>query len=70
MSKLIINALLADAQAQETKAVANLNNYFTHPDIVAECKKLLKDIAEARELREVVNSIQPTENNSESNNNQ
>ncbi len=77
MSKLIINALLADAQAQETKAVANLNNYFTnpagigeHPDIVAECKKLLKDIAEARELREVVNSIQPSENNSESNNNQ
>jgi|TARA_R100000030_G_scaffold34674_1_gene25880 hypothetical protein len=77
MSKLIINALLADAQAQETKAVANLNNYFTnpagigeHPDIVAECKKLLKDIAEARELREVVNSIQPTENKSESNNNQ
>ncbi len=64
MSQLIINALLADAQAKETKAVANLNNYFTspagigeHPDVVTECKKLVQEIAEARELREVINSI-------------
>ena len=47
MSKLITNALLLDAQAQEAKAIANLQNYMTnsagigeHPDIVAECKKL------------------------------
>ena len=64
MSQLIINALLADSQAQEAKAIANLNNYFTnpagigeHPDIVEECKKLVKQVAEARELRETVQSI-------------
>ena len=61
MSKLIMNALVLDAQAQEAKAIANLQNYMTnsagigeHPDIVAECKKLVKDIAEARELLETV----------------
>jgi hypothetical protein len=64
MSQLIINALLADSQAQEAKAIANLNNYLTnaagigeHPDIVEECKKLVKSVAEARELRETVQSI-------------
>ena len=64
MSQLIINALLADATAQEAKAVANLNNYFSnpagigeHPDIVAECKKLVKEVAEARELKETLNNL-------------
>ena len=64
MSQLIINALLADAVAQETKAVANLNNYFNnsagigeHPDIVAECKKLIKEVAEAREMKETVQAL-------------
>ena len=64
MSKLITNALLLDAQAQEAKAIANLQNYMTnsagigeHPDIVEECKKLVKDIAEARELAETVKSF-------------
>ena len=64
MSQLIINALLADATAQETKAIANLNNYFSnpagigeHPDIVTECKKLVKEVAEARELKETLNSL-------------
>ena len=64
MSKLITNALLLDAQAQEAKAIANLQNYMTnsagigeHPDIVAECKKLVKDIAEARELANTIKSL-------------
>jgi len=59
-----MNALLLDAQAQEAKAIANLQNYMSnpagigeHPDIVIECKKLVKDIAEARELIETVNSF-------------
>ena len=64
MSKLIMNALVLDAQAKEAKAIANLQNYMTtpagigeHPDIVEECKKLVKDIAEAREMIETVNSL-------------
>ena len=64
MSKQIMNALLLDAQAQEAKAVANLQNYMTnsagigeHPDIVEECKKLVKDIAEARDQAETVKSL-------------
>jgi len=64
MSQQIMNALLLDAQAQEAKAIANLQNYMTnsagigeHPDIVEECKKLVKDIAEARELAETVKSF-------------
>ena len=64
MSKQIMNALLLDAQAQEAKAVANLQNYMTnsagigeHPEIVEECKKLVKDIAEARDQAETVKSL-------------
>ena len=64
MSKLIMNALVLDAQAKEAKAIANLQNYMLnaagigeHPDIVEECKKLVKDIAEAREMIETVNSL-------------
>ena len=64
MSKLIMNALVLDAQAKEAKAIANLQNYMLnaagigeHPDIVEECKKLIKDIAEAREMIETVNSL-------------
>ena len=64
MSKLIMNALVLDAQAKEAKAIANLQNYMLnaagigeHPDIVEECKKLVKDIAEAREIIETVNSL-------------
>ena len=72
MSQLIMNALLAEANAKEAKAIANLNAYMTnaagigeHPDVVAECSKLVKDIAEARELKETVTNLV-----SESNNNQ
>ena len=64
MSKQIMNALLLDAQAQEAKALANLQNYMSnpvgigeHPDIVEECKKLVKDIAEAREQADTVKSL-------------
>jgi len=64
MSKLIMSALVAEADAQETKAIANLQNYMSnpagigeHPDIVAECSKLVKEIASARELKETVQDI-------------
>ena len=64
MSQLIMNALLKQAEAKEAKAIANLNNYMTnpagigeHPDIVEECNKLVKDIAEAREMSETLRSL-------------
>ena len=64
MSKLIMSALIAEADASETKAVANLQNYMSnsagigeHPDVVEECSKLVKEIAAARELRETVQSL-------------
>ena len=64
MSQLIMNALVAEANAKEAKAIANLNTYLTysvgvgeHPDVVAECGKLIKEIAEAKEIRETVEAI-------------
>ena len=64
MSKMIVDALLAEATAQEAKAMANLNVYINnpvgvgeHPDVVAECKQLIQAVQEARELRETVNSL-------------
>ena len=64
MSQLIMNALIAEADAKETKAIANLQNYMSnsagigeHPDVVVECSKLVKEIAGARELRETVQSL-------------
>ena len=64
MSKLIIDALIAEAKAKEIKAMANLQNYLSnpagigeHPDIVEECMKLVKDIAEAREIASTVTSL-------------
>ena len=70
MSQLILNALLAEANAKEAKAIANLQNYMSnpagigeHPDIVAECMKLVKHIAEAREIKETVNSLVEQSNN-------
>ena len=63
-TQLIMNAIIAEANALEAKAIANLQNYMNnpagigeHPDIVAECSKLIKDIAQAREMRETVHSI-------------
>lgn len=64
MKGTIIKALRLEAEAQEAKAVANLKNYFNnpagigeHPDIVTECRKLVKEIAEARELIETIKSL-------------
>ena len=55
MSKLIVQALMLEAQAKEAKALANLQNYMSnaagigeHPDVVEECSKLVKEIAEAK----------------------
>ena len=60
----IIKALRLEAEAQEAKAVAKLKNYFNnsvgigeHPDIVTECRKLVKEIAEAREFIEAIKSL-------------
>jgi len=64
MSQLIMNAIIAEANAKEAKAVANLHVFMgnavgigEHPDVVAECMKLVKDIAEASEIKETVNKI-------------
>ena len=64
MSQLIMNALIKEAEAKEAKALANLNNYMQnaagigeHPDVVAECGKLIKDVAEANEIKETVNKL-------------
>jgi hypothetical protein len=66
LSNLILNALLKDAQAQEAKAITILQNYFEnsagigeHPDIVEECKKQVKDVAEAREIIDTINAMIP-----------
>ena len=64
MSNLILNAVIAQAQAKESKAIANLQNYLSnpvgvgeHPDVVEECNKLIQDIAEAKETVKTVNSL-------------
>ena len=64
MSQLIMNAVVAEAEAKESKAVANLQVYMSnpvgvgeHPDVVTECSKLIKEIAEAREAKAIVQSL-------------
>ena len=64
MSQLIMNALVKEAEAKEAKSLANLQNYMSnpagigeHPDLVTECMKLVKDIAEAREILNTVNIL-------------
>ena len=49
---------------KEAKAIANLQNYMSnsagigeHPDIVEECSKLVKDIAEAREMKDTIQEL-------------
>ena len=61
---LVLNAVIAEARAKETKAIANLQNYMEnpagigeHPDIVGEVSKLIKDIAEAREMLSTINNL-------------
>ena len=67
LSNLIINALLKDAQAKEAKAIVILQNYFDnsagigeHPDIVEECSKQLKELADAREAIKLLNQLTET----------
>ena len=64
MQQKIIDALMAKYQAQKLEAVANLQNYLSnpagigeHPNIVKECHKLVKKIAEAEELAKTVTMI-------------
>jgi len=61
---LIMKAVADSAVAKESKAIANLKNYLEnsvgvgeHPDIVAECTKLVHDIADARETLSIINSF-------------
>ena len=69
LSSLTIDALKKESQAKEAKALAILQNYFAnsagigeHPDIVEECSKQLKDLAEAREnLKLLAQLTQPGE---------
>ena len=72
MGQLILVALIKEAEAKEAKAIANLNNYMQnaagigeHPDVVAECDKLVKDIAEARETKETVKALVEQSNNNQ-----
>jgi len=67
LSNLIINALLKEAQAKEAKAIVILQNYFDnsagigeHPDIVEECSKQLKELADAREAIKLLNQLTET----------
>ena len=64
MNDLIIKAIIAKADAQEAEAKANLANYMSnsvgvgeHPGVVEECEKLVKQIADARDLRETAESL-------------
>jgi|TARA_R110000824_G_scaffold280950_1_gene469229 hypothetical protein len=50
----LLTALRSHFIAKRDKAIANLNNYLNnpagigeHPDIVAECTKLLQDLSDA-----------------------
>jgi|TARA_R100001086_G_scaffold223147_1_gene140761 hypothetical protein len=72
VANLIMNALLAEANAKETKALANLQNYMSnsagigeHPDVVGECMKLVKDIAEAKEIKETIKKLIEESNNNQ-----
>ena len=67
LSNLIINALLKEAQAKEAKAIVILQNYFDnsagigeHPDIVEECSKQLKELADVSEAIKLLNQLTET----------
>ena len=66
MTTEIVNALAAKFNADKLKAFANLTNYMNspvgvgeHPDIVAECEKLIDTIAAADGKIEVLNQLLP-----------
>lgn len=73
--QLIVSALIKEADAKEAKAIANLQNYMAnpvgvgeHPDIVSECMKLIKEIADARETISIITQIwKPEELNEKTN---
>ena len=63
---------MAQAKADEAKAIANLNNYMSnsvgvgeHPDVVTEVAKLLKEVAEARDIQETILAMTTQENSNE-----
>ena len=62
MSNLIMNALLAEANAKETKAIANLQNYLSNPagigehsDIIEAIEIELEAIAKYNDQIEMIN---------------
>jgi len=66
MQTQILNALAAKFNADKLKAIANLTNYMNnsvgvgeHPDIVAECEKLVAAIADADGKLETLNRLMP-----------
>ena len=66
MTTEIINALNAKFNADRLKAFANLTNYLNnaagigeHPDVVAECEKLVADIADAEGKIETLSQLLP-----------
>ena len=63
-SELILNALTSTYKAQRDRAVAQLSVYINshvgvaeHPNIVDDCAKLVREIADAEECIKVVNSL-------------
>ena len=70
MQQKILEALMAKYQAQKLEAVANLQNYLSHsvgvgehPNVVKECHKLVKQIAEAEELAKTITMMIKTREN-------
>ena len=76
MNKQILEALKIRYQAQRVEAIVNLNTYMTaavgvgeHPNIVAECDKLMKQISEAEGNMETIQKLvkESEEKNAEEN---
>ena len=64
MRKTLVEALKSHARGHIDKHLANIEVYLQnaagvgeHPDVVEECKKLVKQIADARELRQTAKSL-------------
>ena len=64
MSKQIVDALQAKYIAQKLEAIANLQNYLSnsvgvgeHPNIVAECDKLVDIIGHANDKLDTLSGI-------------
>ena len=68
MTKTILDALRAKFNSDKLTAFANLNNYMMnsvgvgeHPDVVAECDKLVSAIADADGKLQILDQITPQE---------